>query len=49
MFTVDLNDCQWLQAMHVYSILNAFTVNKVVLHAGVVNRGASLVVEFGPL
>ena len=32
MFTVDLNDGQWLQYMCT-QILNAFTINKVGMHA----------------
>ena len=46
MFTVDLNDGQWLQCMCT-QILNAFTINKVVMHADVVteNGGASCDVD----
>ena len=43
MFTVDLNDGQWLQYMCT-QILNAFTINKVGMHAQhvvVANGGAS--------
>ena len=35
MFTVDINDGQWLQYMCT-QILNAFTINKVGMHADVV-------------
>ena len=46
MFTVDLNDGQWLQCMCT-QILNTFKINKVVMHADVVtaNGGASCVVD----
>ena len=45
MFTVDLNDGQWLQYMCT-QILNAFTINKVVMLADVVaNGGASCDVD----
>ena len=37
MFTVDLNDGQWLQYMCT-QILNAFTINKVGMHADVVTH-----------
>ena len=41
MFTVDLDDCQWLQCMFT-QIPNAFTMNKVDMNADVVvNGGAS--------
>ena len=38
MFTVDINDGQWLQYMCT-QILNAFTINKVGMHADVVANG----------
>ena len=46
MFTVDLDDCQWLQYMCTQTP-NAFTVNKVGIDAGVVvvNGGASCDVD----
>ena len=46
MFTVDLNDGQWLQCMCT-QILNTFTINKGVMHADVVteNGGASCDVD----
>ena len=46
MFTVDLNDGQGLQCMCT-QILNAFTINKVGMHADVVvaNGGASCDVD----
>ena len=46
MFTVDLNDGQWLQCMCT-QILNAFTINKVGMYADVVvaNGGTSCDVD----
>ena len=46
MFTVDPDDCQWLQYMCT-QIPNAFTINKVGMDAGVVvvNGGASCDVD----
>ena len=45
MFTVDLDDCQWLQCMFT-QIPNAFTMNKVDMDADVVvNGGASCDVD----
>ena len=38
MFTVDINDGQWLQYMCT-QMLNAFTINKVGMHADVVANG----------
>ena len=38
MFTVDINDGQWLQYMCT-QILNAFTISKVGMHADVVANG----------
>ena len=48
MFTVDLDDCQWLKCMCT-QIPNAFTINKVGMNAGVVvvNGGASCDVDVG--
>ena len=56
MFTADLNDGQWLQCMCT-QILNAFTINKVVMHADVdiilllqmEEHPVILMVGFGPL
>ena len=48
MFTVDLDDYQWLKCMCT-QIPNAFTINKVSMDAGVVvvNGGASCNVDVG--